>query len=378
MQDVVIVGGGVIGLSVAYELAQRGLDVVVADQSAIGSEASWAGAGMLPPGDLSGIPAMRSLAEQSFARWPVWSEELKSRTGIDNGFRRSGAIQVQTSLEQDMAADTRAWREIGVEVELLDRSALHRQEPAVHPQIQAGYRLPAMAQIRNPWHLKALRAACLDLGVRLLPGTPVVGWERQEERLVAARTPTDRLSAATFVVTAGAWTSALLQPVGVRTQIEPVRGQIVLLRVDRLPFRQIIESGPRYLVPRGDGRILVGSTEERVGFLKANTAEGVRGLLDFAIGIVPELKQASLERTWSGLRPCAVRGRPYIGQVPDYGNLFLAAGHFRAGLSNSPGTAQVVRELVTGDVPSIDVSHWTPDAPSPATAFTETTLTDPH
>lgn len=357
MQDVLIVGGGVIGLSVAYELAQQGLRVTVTDQSAIGREASWAGAGMLPPGDPCGSAATQSLAELSCSLWPKLSDELKSRTGVDNGYLRSGAIQVRTSPEQQPEAEVRAWRGIGVEAELLDRAGIQQYTAAISPEIDAGYHLPTMAQIRNPWHMQALRAACLDLGVTLRPGLPVIGFDRSGDRVSAARTPTERLAAGAFVVTAGAWTSALLESAGAAAEIEPVRGQIILLRVARSPFEHIIESGPRYLVPRSDGRILVGSTEERAGFVKENTAAGLQGLLDFALRLVPNLKEAQFEQAWAGLRPRAVRGRPFIGPVPTHENLFVAAGHFRSGLSNSPGTARIIRELITGNPASIGIEE---------------------
>lgn len=355
MQDVLIVGGGVIGLSAAYELALNGVQVTVVDQGPIGREASWAGAGMLPPGDPTGPEPARELARCSFSLWPDFSARLKSETGIDNGFLRSGAIQVALSSEEDIASQCELWEQVDVEVELLDRAALREREPELHPELTHGFRLPTMAQVRNPWHLKALKAACLSRGVRLLPGQPVTGWRTDRGRILAARTPTETFHAESFLVTAGAWSSALLEAAEVKAEIEPVRGQIVLLRVDRLPFTHIIEAGRRYLVPRADGRILIGSTEERAGFMKENTAEGIEELLRFSGRVVPSLNAARFERCWSGLRPQARRGMPFIGAAGETENLYVAAGHFRSGLSNSPGTARLIGELITGVPPSLPV-----------------------
>jgi glycine oxidase len=360
MQDVLVVGGGVIGLSAAYELALHGVQVTVVDQGPIGREASWAGAGMLPPGDPTGPEPARRLAEFSFSLWPKLSADLKSETGIDNGFLRSGSIQIPFSSERDIASECALWQRIGVEAERLDGSGLREREPAIHPELVDGFRLPTMAQVRNPWHLKALKAACLSRGVRLLPGQPVVGWQTDQGRILAARTPTETVPAGDFLVTAGAWSSPLLHTAGVHAEIEPIRGQIVLLQTDRPPFAHIIESGRRYLVPRGDGRILIGSTEERAGFVKQNTAAGVQDLLRFACRIVPSLESARFEQAWSGLRPHARRGVPFLGRAGEAENLHVAAGHFRSGLSNSPGTARLIRQLITGEAPAIPVDGFRP------------------
>jgi glycine oxidase len=153
-------------------------------------------------------------------------------------------------------------------------------------------------------------------------------------------------TAGRFCIASGAWSRPLLMQAGCESPLEPVRGQIVLLNAQPLPFGQIIQSGPRYLVPRPDGRILIGSTEEHVGFDKRNTAAAVAELIDFAVSLVPALAEATYERSWAGLRPCTPDGLPYLGQVPETRNLFVAAGHFRAGLQMSPATAVLMREVL--------------------------------
>jgi len=141
-------------------------------------------------------------------------------------------------------------------------------------------------------------------------------------------------------------------------EIEPVRGQMLLYKVPKPLTRHILEIGPRYVVPRDDGRILVGSTEERVGFEKANTPDGLAGLQAFAKRMVPALADAPLEQTWSGLRPHTRRGTPYIGRVPDCENLFIAAGHFRAGLHLSPITGRLAAQLVREESPELPMDAF--------------------
>ena len=350
MSDVVVVGGGVIGLSAAYELAGQGASVTVLEQGQFGQEASWAGAGMLLPGNRAGARtpegALRSL---SASLWPALSAHLLETTGIDNGYRNCGGLHLSFGDDEPAFAHELAnWQREGVQAELLTGNAARAIEPALSPNLLAAFWLPELGQVRNPRHLKALFKACSQRGVQLIAGTPVVDWEIAAGRVLAARSLTGTYSADQFVITAGAWSKQLLERAGTLIEITPVRGQIVLLNVPALPFQHVLEVGPRYLVPRPDGRVLIGSTEEHVGFEKRNTAEGVRGLIEFAERLVPALKQASVERFWSGLRPRSSSGLPVIGRVPQTDNLFVAAGHFRAGLQMSPGTAVVLRQLMLG------------------------------
>jgi glycine oxidase len=221
--------------------------------------------------------------------------------------------------------------------------------------------LPQLAQVRNPRHLKALIAGCGQRGVRLVSGAPVVGFDRRNEKIVAVRTPAETYSAGQVCICSGAWSRQVLASVNCDVRVEPVRGQIVLLSMQPLPIRHVIEVGPRYLVPRPDGRILIGSTEERAGFDKRNTAGAVAELIRFGCQVVPKLADARYERAWAGLRPGSPDGRPYLGRVPGMENLFVAAGHFRAGLQLSPGTAFVMRQLLLGEEPALALDEFAVD-----------------
>jgi len=361
-RDVIVIGGGVIGLSIAWELAQHGVAVRVLEQGLFGQEASWAGAGMLPPGNPEQAQTIEArLRGGSHLLWPQWTEQLRAQTGIDNGFHRCGGIEVRpptfavgagdvsppvSQTTESLSKKIAAWRAEGVTAIPLSASELHQRLPALNPDIADGYLLPELGQVRNPRHLKALYQACAAGGVDLRAGTPVVDFIRDGKRIAAVRTAGDEFQAAEYIVASGAWSRSLLQRAGYDTSFEPVRGQIVLLETPTVLFRHVIEVGARYLVPRPDGRILVGSTEERVGFEKRTTAAGVAGLLDFARQLVPALDDAQVERCWAGLRPFAPGGLPRIGRVPGTTNLTLAAGHFRAGLQLSPMTAVLIRQLI--------------------------------
>lgn len=353
--DIVIVGGGVIGLSMAWELSSAGLNVTVLDQQEMGQEASWAGAGMIPPGDIED-PETHPLAVLSEQRWAVLSAALRNESGIDNEYQRCGGLLISGHRPVEELADR--WRSLHVTTELVDAARLQEIEPALTSDHVPALWLPEMAQVRNPRHIKALRSACLSRGVQLLSGEEVVSWNRSGERLLAAVTRSSEHHAAEFLITAGAWTSRLLEPLEQQLAIEPVLGQIALLQAQPGQVRRIIEAGKRYIVPRRDGRVLVGATEERTGFQKRNTEAAIADLIAFARATCPVLNEAAPIKTWSGLRPWCERGRPVLGNVPGFSNLFLAAGHYRAGLSNSPGTALVMRQLILGEPPNIDLSAF--------------------
>ena len=367
MNDCLIIGGGAIGLSLAYELARGGQTVAVIDRGAPAQEASWAGAGILPPASAATARnGYEQLAALSCELHPRWAAELRESTGIDNGFRRCGGLYVaRTPAEADtLDAQAAEWGQLKIACERLEADALARREPALsgeHPAIVRAYRLADEAQVRNPRHLDALLVACSRLGVEIRGGVECTALETRGDRVTGAATNVGTLSAASYCVATGAWTGGLLRPFGIRVAVKPIRGQIVLFRTPAPLLKHVVNEGPRYLVPRDDGRLLAGSTEEDAGFDKRSTAAGVQGLIELAASLVPALAEATIERTWAGLRPGTSDGMPLIGPIPGVTNAFCAAGHFRAGLQLSPGTAAVVAKVIRGETPPIDLAPLRPD-----------------
>ena len=349
--DVAVVGGGIIGLTCAYFLAREGLRVEVFDRGDLGKEASWAGAGILPPGNPAGaatpIDKLRAIGS---VRFPDFSAELRELTGIGNGYLRCGGVEFLEPAEAREVTDL--WRAEGIAFERVPDAQL----PEYWHELGVAVRLPDCAQVRNPRHLRALVAACERAGVRLRAGADVSGWvataggRRAEAVELSAQ---ERVHAGRFLIAAGAWSGgvfdALTRPAEYTPLVHPVRGQIVLLNTGIPEGGPVLMWGKRYIVPRADGRVLVGSTEEpEAGFEKANTAEAVAGLIAFATRLNPDLASAEVEKCWSGLRPATPDGLPFIGPVPGWENVFVATGHFRAGVQLSVGTAQAVAELLAG------------------------------
>jgi glycine oxidase len=366
--DVLILGGGVIGLTTAHFLASEGVRVTVLDKGDLGRQASWAGAGIIPPGNPSQARTPFDLLRaHSSTMYPGLAAQLREQTGIDNGYRVCGGLELANA---GVEAPADEWRGEGIAFRQLDRDALYRQEPAVARELSRGFYLPDMAQVRNPRHLKALAASCAARDVRLIPNSAVLRFHRQGNRITGAETDSGLRTADRYLLATGAWTDALLEPFGWRPGIRPVRGQIALLNTGTPLFRSILLQGKRYLVPRPDGRVLVGSTEEDVGFHAQTTAGAIAELLTFAARLVPALAEAPVERCWAGLRPGSPDEMPFLGPVPGCDNLFVAAGHFRAGLQLSPATGLVMKELLLGQKPTIPVEAFRLDRPPGPPAHT--------
>lgn len=369
--DTVIVGGGVIGLSIAYALAREGARVTVLDRDEFGRAASWAGAGIIAPSaerpTSNPMVALRSLSVQLY---PEWSEALRDETGIDNGYRRSGGVDVAFTAAEEQSIRIAAghWREQGIAFERLGPRDFARVEPALNPALHVAYYLPDRAQVRNPRHVRALAAALARREAVLRPGLAAAAFQAQGRRITAVETREGPIACDTAIVAAGPWTERLLGSLGVHVPTPPVKGQIVLLRTQGPLLRRIVEHGTNYLVPRDDGRVLVGATEENVGFDTRPTPAAVRDLIDEALRLCPALGEAEVERAWAGLRPGSFDARPYLGFAPCYENLIVAAGHKRAGLQLAPGTAEVVADLLFARTPRIDLSPFRLDREPGTTA----------
>ena len=368
MTNVVVIGGGVVGCTTAYRLARAGLTVTVVERGACGREASWAGAGILVPGSEARHDPLAAMRRASVARYPALAAELAERSGIDPQYIICGCLDLITDDNQDVAADREVAAAAGrtiasgePAIERLTRDQARELEPEITRRIRGALHVREVAQVRNPRLMAALRGACLQLGVRIREHTPVIDLVVEGSRVTGVLTPDGTLSADRVVLAAGAWSGRIGRRLEGLIKVYPVRGQIVLLEMTPRPFTRVIEHGKCYLVCRVDGRILVGATEEHEsGFDKRNTAGGVGNLLELAERFVPTLKNATLIRSWAGLRPGTPDSKPYIGPVPGLEGLIAATGHFRSGLTLAPITADLVTQLITGTTPEFDLTPFLP------------------
>lgn len=354
--DIVLVGGGIIGLSLAWELAQHGAKVCLTDSREMGREASWAAAGMLPPGppeekwpQCSHFDQLAGLSEQLHGQWHA---RLADLTGIDNGYQARGAVYL---ADQILEKKCGVWDQWDIVYHRLDTAALADIEPML-AHVNNGVLLPAEAQLHSRRHLQALATACLQAGVTLKPHRQIMGFEKSGDRISAVLTSTAPIMAEQFCLTAGCWTEQLGLSLGLELPMKPIQGQILQLNGPTRPLQRIVNSGPRYLMPRNDGSLLIGSTQEDVGFNQRTTAEARHELLSFAHELCPALHDFQVENHWAGLRPATPDDLPYLGRLPRWENAWIATGHFRAGIQLSTGTAVVMRELLMGKKPRVDVA----------------------
>lgn len=361
-----IIGAGVVGLSIAWELCKRGQPVSVLDARRAGRGASWAGAGILPPAPLRNVvhpyEQLASLSHRLHAEWAV---ELRDKTGIDTGFRRCGGIYLARSRAEfaTLKANELWWEEHGIDFEQWDLELLRRRVPRLMtqatPELLAAWHLPSEWQLRNPQHLQALLEACRGGGVNVFEDCEIASLERAGQRVTAAITSDGkRWQADAFCICSGAWARHLLDQLQLANGIMPVRGQMLLYKLEHPPFTQVVNDGNRYLVPREDGHLLAGSVEEEVGYDCRTTQAGLAQIRGWAEKLFPDLRNAQLKKTWAGLRPGSYDGLPYIGQVPSQENVFIASGHFRSGLHLSPGTAVCLADVMLGQESPIELSDF--------------------
>ncbi|MFM8723743.1 MAG: NAD(P)/FAD-dependent oxidoreductase [Planctomycetaceae bacterium] len=357
--DIVIIGGGVQGLTLALFLSRAGATVRVIDKGALGFEASWAGAGIIPPGGAGPqSPVVDRLRTLSSGMFPAFSDELLALTGISNGFRKCGSWHLPLAGDNLEGLRNLCVRE-GLPLESPSVALPWPGTPGESPLFLKG-----TMQVRNPWHLRALKDSCLLAGVEMIENCQVEKMQLKGGQISSITTPMGQWRAQWFVLAAGAWSGVLAASIGFTLPVKPIRGLITLLELEEAGLVSIVEQGKRYIVPRGDGLFLVGSNEEDAGFDKTIQETVVKELEAWASYVVPELAHARRKKCWAGLRPGSPDGMPFLGSCPDIKNLVLATGHFRAGLQLSLGTASLVSQFILGGTLPIPIEPFSPARPS--------------
>jgi len=349
-----------VGCAIALRLRDAGAAVTVVDRGEPGREASWAAGGILAPEvEAHGPGAFVELMRAGMTRWRPFAEELRARAGLDVGYRDDGTLQLAFDDDEAATLEARArWqRGAGVPVEALGAADVARLEPALGRPV-LGLRYASGHQIDTRAAMRALVIACTRAGVAFVR-SEVRRLRLDGRRVLGVDTAEGPRDAAHVVVAAGAWSTQLdgmpLPP----GAVTPVRGQMIELRAAAPPVRHVIFGAGGYLVPRADGRVLVGSTEERVGFAKEVTAAGLGTLCARAARLCPALAALPVADHWSGLRPASADALPYLGATA-IANLWLASGHFRNGVLLAPLSGEIVAALVTGAAVPVDLSAVAP------------------
>lgn len=360
--DVIIVGGGLMGCSTAYRLAKEGLQVLVLERSVPGAEASSAAAGILAPSIESAHDAFAlQLGRRSRELHAELSEELDELFGIDVGFRRSGVIELafDESEKRHLDVTAQALAAQGVRCETWTREDLLGEEPSSNPEALAALHVAEDAQVEPKKLLAAVALGAEREDVVFRTGSTVRQILVEGGRARGVQVDEEHIEADRVIVAAGSWTT--LVP-GIRLHantVYPVRGQMLATETRPPVFRRVVFGAGGYVVTRPDGRVLCGSTEERVGFERGITFEGMGKIIDTAVRIAPSLREATLRDHWSSFRPGTPDGLPLVGET-HIERLFLASGHYRNGILLAPLTAELLAEAVAGGSPSRQADALSP------------------
>jgi len=353
--NVLILGGGIIGLSIARQLARMGETCTLIDMGSPGQEASASAGGMIAPQMEAHEPGpLLELGLKSRQLWPEFVAQLEKDAQMPIELRRFGALRV--ALEPAQAEElkqTAQWQKAqGLTLELMSGNAARTLEPNLSPDILTAVHFPEDLQVNPPLVIRALLAATLHAGVDI-QRKRVQGIVEHQGRVVGAMVEGQRMEADQVIVASGAWSASLSGLPLPAQSVYPCRGQMVEVEVPRPLFRHFIMATGAYAIPRTDGTVTLGSTMEKVGFDKSNTVSGITHIMRMAQTYCPKLSTATFVRCWAGLRPATTDGLPVLSKTPQ--GLILAVGHFRNGIAAAPMTAQLVAELVYEKTPSLDI-----------------------
>jgi glycine oxidase len=373
--DVVIIGGGVIGMTVARALALRGLgDVLLIERGSLGAESSSAAAGMLAPqAEADVADDFFSLCRQSRDMYPRFAAALREETGIDIELETSGTLYLAFDEKDAAELEKRyEWQKIaGLQVERWNAEDARRFEPSISKNVLSALRFPLDTQVENRRLIAALAVSNEKLGVRMETGTTVKSLKLDRGRIAGVETSRGFVATGTVVIASGAWASMLrlLTTSGKASsdkglpdpRIEPVRGQMLCFEANPQIFGHVIYSPRGYVVPRRDGRLLAGSTTEHAGFDKRVTAAGLHGILSAALEISPQIGSLALTSFWAGLRPRAADGLPVLGPCAEIEGIFYAAGHYRNGILLAPITGELIAAAIVDRVVPASLNIFSPD-----------------
>ncbi|HEY8738856.1 MAG TPA: glycine oxidase ThiO [Candidatus Dormibacteraeota bacterium] len=361
--DVIVIGAGAIGSSVAYSLTKAGARVMLLDRGEVGAQATQASAGMLiPQSESAGPGPFTDLALESVRLFGALSEELRERTGMDIGYRATALLRVAFDEEEEHDLRVRrAWQvRAGIAVSWLDAASATEVEPGLHPEVRAALFYPNDHQVNAVVLARALVRAAIDLGMVLQERAPVDSLVIEGDRVVGVQTAGVVVRAEEVVIATGAWSASWAAALRTPIPVRPVRGQILALEVRGTSLRNVVFSQAGYLVSKPDGLTYVGATEEEAGFDARPTAAGIAGLLALVPRLAPTLTTATFSRAWAGLRPGTPDRLPLLGRVPGWQGISLATGHFRNGILLAPVTGVLIADLLRHERPRMPLEAFDP------------------
>ncbi len=364
MTEVLIIGGGVIGLSTARELHRKGVrKITILERGKLGKEASFAAAGMLAPNAETDEPDdFFHFCSASNGLYPQFAEELLAETGVDIELEKSGTLYLAfTETDVEEIRRRFAWqREADFNIENLSATQIHQLEPFVSPDVREALFFPNDWQVENRKLLTALQKYAEKNDVKIVENAKVKSLLIENYKIIGAETANQKFASETVVLATGAWTSLIKTDGFSMPQVKPIRGQILSFKTAKRLFQRVIYSPRGYIVPRLDGRILAGATVEDAGFDKSVTRSGAEFLSETALEIAPSLVNLERSEHWAGLRPFAADGLPILGAFPEIENLFVATAHYRNGILLAPLTAKIMADKIVENSESKYLKLYSP------------------
>ncbi|WP_077324813.1 glycine oxidase ThiO [Virgibacillus siamensis] len=363
--DVIIVGGGVIGCSVAFQLCKRDYRVLVVEKDSLAGKASGAAAGMLgAQAESEKNNPLFPIAKESRAMFLGLAEELRSLTGIDIELIQSGILKIARTNEEaaefkDIAAfqqklhkaddhQVKVSKSTNRVAQWLTPEKILQQEQVLSENLSGGLWLPEDGQVNPPLLTKAYAQAAAVLGAKVMEYTAVQGLVIEYNCVVGVKTGTETIFADEVIVAAGAWSEQLLNNTGLKLDSYPVKGECFSVRHHGQLITSSIFSTSCYIVPKVGGRIIIGATQKPHTFDETVSLNSLLRLMEDAVSIIPALKETKWEKAWAGVRPQTGDGLPYLGRHPRLGGLSLAAGHYRNGILLAPITGLLMADLMDG------------------------------
>lgn len=356
MIDQIVIGGGISGLLTAFYLQKAGKEVCLLERGMVGRESSWAGGGIISPlYPWRYAPAVTQLVKWSQIEFPNIVESLTKNTEVDAELVTSGMLVLGEPDQQNALT----WaQQSHTNVNLIGGDEVIQLEPTLGTTPQSALWLPDIAQVRNPRLVKALREFLLKHSVLIQENTEVTEIIIEDNRVMGVITDQTTFKTKQVAIACGAWSSKLWPKFGPELDVKPIRGQMILFKTRPNFVKRIVLADEHYVIPRQDGRVLIGSTIEDVGFDKTTTKKARDTLENFAYTLIPALQDFPIEHHWAGLRPGTPDNIPKIRQHPQIEGLFINAGHFRNGVVTAPSSAQLLANLMLNQDPILDPAAY--------------------
>src|SRR5690625_4126467 len=349
--DVIIVGGGVIGSSIAFYLSEQSKKVLLLEKNKLASKASSAAAGMIgAQSELEKNGSLFQLARKSREMFPNLAQKLKERSGIDIEFVTNGILKIAETDEDvsNLQLTISSQRKYGQEADWISQAEVNSLEPSLSKHIKGAMYIPNDGNVSAYSFSKALAVSAIELGTNVLEHTEVYDFIKEKHKVIGVKTMVGSFYATETIVAGGAWSEQLVNKMGVKLKTYPVKGECFSVRTKVNLIKRTIFSKNCYIVPKPGSRLLIGATERAHTFDESVSLQGISKLMNLAINFIPELKDATWEKAWAGIRPQTSDGLPYLGIHPLFQGLSSATGHYRNGILLAPITGLLMTELIDG------------------------------